>query len=172
MSWLRLWEYVFALPMDSMTKTAMRGDSAYRRWTETEYLLNRQLDILTLSMQILWAANGASGKPPKGPIMRDPDLRTAEQIEAEALRSQRLERFVEATRPGAGDSEYLRRLQESRDTETGPQKPSQARGNGPIKINPTQLTESEMDQLLAFRVIRDQAQQIAKNDKAGQKPQE
>ncbi|MGI5515291.1 hypothetical protein [Streptomyces sp. CA-106131] len=172
MSWLRLWEYVFALPMESMTKAAMRGDSGYRRWTETEYLLNRQLDILTLSMQILWAANGVSGKPPKGPIMRDPDLRTAEQIEAEALRSQRLERFVEATRPGAGDSEYLRRLQESRDAGKDAPAPAQSFGNGPIKVNPQQLSPSEMDQLLAFRVIRDQAQQIAKNDKAGQKPQE
>jgi hypothetical protein len=172
MSWLQLWEFVFALPLDSMTKCAMRGDSSYRRWNEQHYLLNRLLDIQMLTMQIHWAANGVGGKPPRGPLVTDPDLRTAEDIAAEQLRSERLKRFVEATRPGAEDSEYLARLREITESAADAPAPVQGPGNGPVRVSPQQLSPAEMEQLLAFRAMREQAQQIAQQDKAAEEPQE
>lgn len=172
MSLLRLWEFVRALPMDSMTKCALMGDGSYRRWTETNYLLNRLLDVSMLQMQIIWAANGVSGKPPKGPLVRDPELRTAEQIDTEIERRARMEKFIRATRPGAGDSEYLSRLREIASSGQDTTPPAPLAGRGPVRVDPKQLSQSEMDQLLAFRAIREQATQVARQDKAAEEPRE
>lgn len=169
MSWLRLWEFVFALPLESMSKSALRGDQSYRRWSERDYLLNRQLDMTTMLVQLTWAAHGFSGKAPRGPLVKDPELRTDAELRAEQEQQERFRKFVEATRPGAQDSEYLDRL---RELATAEHQTVQINGNGPVKANPKQLSQAEMDQLMAFRAMREQAQQIAKADKAAGEPRE
>ncbi|MEU5030167.1 hypothetical protein [Streptomyces milbemycinicus] len=119
MSWLELWEFVQALPYDSMTRSAMAGDHAHRRWTEAEYMQASALSLMQHMIQVLWAAH-LEGKPPKVVPWSLPDLRAPEQLAEDEARQQRQtalrSRFHEATRPGAQqDSEYARRLAQARE---------------------------------------------------------
>ncbi|MFG2380556.1 hypothetical protein [Streptomyces avermitilis] len=119
MSWLELWEFVQALPYDSMTRSAMAGDHTRRRWTETEYMLAQALSVMQFTNQVLWAAH-LEGKPPKVVPWALPDLRTPEQLAEDEAREARQAamraRFHAATQPGAQqDPEYARRLAEARE---------------------------------------------------------
>lgn len=117
MSWLELWEFVLALPLNSMTMSVRRGDHGLRRWTETEYLLRQQIDLLSAQYMALCKAN-FEGEPQKPDLWPMPDLRSPEEIESERdlaeARAERLRRFREATKPGATDAGYARRLEEAR----------------------------------------------------------
>ncbi|MEV5472960.1 hypothetical protein AB0L66_11460 [Streptomyces sp. NPDC052207] len=75
MSWLELWEFVQALPPDSMTRAAMVGDRTQRRWTEMHYMQASALSLMQHMIQIMWAAH-LEGKPPKVTPWTLPDLRT------------------------------------------------------------------------------------------------
>ncbi|MGW3305881.1 hypothetical protein ACWDG9_04750 [Streptomyces sp. NPDC001073] len=115
MSWLELWEFVQALPYDSMTRSAMAGDHARRRWTEAEYMQASQLSLLQHVIQVLWAAH-LEGKPPKVTPWSLPDLRTPEQIAEDEIRKARRARYHAAMKPGAQqDPEYARRLAQARE---------------------------------------------------------
>ncbi|MFJ3665074.1 hypothetical protein ACIPSE_01320 [Streptomyces sp. NPDC090106] len=119
MTWLELWEFVEALPYDSMTRSALAGDHTRRRWTEAEYMQASSLSLMQHMIQVMWAAH-LEGKPPKVVPWTLPDLRTPEQLaEDEARKARRAAiqaHFREATRPGATpDPEYARRLAQARE---------------------------------------------------------
>lgn len=118
MTWLELWEFFLALPADSMTASALSGDHARRRWTERDYMQASLLSLQQFMIQVVWAGN-LEGKPPAITPWTLPDLRTAEQIEADQAREADLERrraaFRAATRPGATDPEYARKLEQARE---------------------------------------------------------
>ncbi|MEU6651274.1 hypothetical protein ABZ904_17975 [Streptomyces sp. NPDC046900] len=114
MSWLELWEFVLALPYDSMTKSALSGDHGRRRWTEADYMLARSLSIQHAMVRTLLAVNGV--KPhdlPKLVEWPEPDLRALEQIEADEALRQRQQRHLERTRPEPPDPEVMRKLHEA-----------------------------------------------------------
>lgn len=119
MTWLELWEFFLALPSDSMTYSAMSGDHSRRRWTELEHMLATSLTIQHQNVRMLLAVNGTkqSELPPLLEWSR-PDLRTLEQIAEDEAREAELSRrraaFYAATRPGANDSEYTRKLEQAR----------------------------------------------------------
>jgi hypothetical protein len=120
MSWLELWEFFLALPADSMTASAMSGDHARRRWTELEHMIATSLTIQHQAIRMLLAVNGS--KPSDLPPLLEwgrPDLRTPEQIEADEAREADIARrraaFYAATRPGATDPEYARKLEQARE---------------------------------------------------------
>jgi hypothetical protein len=114
MSWLELWEFFLALPADSMTASAMSGDHARRRWTEADYMLANALSLQQYMIQVLWAAH-LTGKPPEITPWKLPDLRTWEQIEADEDAEHQRAAFFAATRPGAADTVYARKLAAARD---------------------------------------------------------
>jgi hypothetical protein len=119
MSWLELWEFVQALPYDSMTRSSMAGDHTRRRWTEMHYMQASALSLMQYMTQVLWAAH-LEGKPPKLVPWSLPDLRTPEQLaEDEARKAREAARWAQyraATRPGATpDPEYARRLAQARE---------------------------------------------------------
>ncbi|MET9848866.1 hypothetical protein [Streptomyces ossamyceticus] len=116
MTWLELWEFVEALPYDSMTRSALAGDRTRRRWTEAEYMQAHGLTLMQHMIQVMWAAH-LEGKPPKVIPWSLPDLRSPEQVAKDEDRKQaRRRRYFEATRPGAVmDPEYARRLAEARE---------------------------------------------------------
>ncbi|GAA5078572.1 hypothetical protein [Streptomyces similanensis] len=120
MSWLELWEFVQALPYDSMTGSAMAGDHTRRRWTEMHYMQASALSLMQYMTQVLWAGQGLEGKPPKLVPWTLPDLRTPEQLAEDEAREARQAairtRFYEATRPGAAaDPDYARCLAQARE---------------------------------------------------------
>ncbi|MFE4991430.1 hypothetical protein ACFRH4_08770 [Streptomyces mirabilis] len=113
MSWQELWEFVQWLPHDSMTKAALSGDRARRRWSETHYMLARSLTIQHEIVRTLLNANGV--KPhdlPRRFEWPEPDLRSQEQIEADEERWKRQQRHLQKTRPQPPDPELMRRLHE------------------------------------------------------------
>ncbi|MDX3712729.1 hypothetical protein PV733_28080 [Streptomyces europaeiscabiei] len=119
MSWLELWEFVEALPYDSMTRSALAGDHTRRRWTEQHYMQASSLSLQQQIIQVLWAAH-LEGKPPQVTPWTLPDLCTPEQLAEDEARQARQEairaRFHAATRPGAQqDPEYARRLAQARE---------------------------------------------------------
>ncbi|WP_448319228.1 hypothetical protein [Streptomyces sp. CO7] len=119
MTWLELWEFVQALPHDAMTKAVAAGDHGLRRWTETDYLLRGVHDHLQYLVQVSWVGHRLQGKPPDFVSWPLPDLRSPEEIEEEqrtALeRSTKARRFIEATKPGAQDPEYAKKLAAARE---------------------------------------------------------
>ncbi|MFI5974808.1 hypothetical protein [Streptomyces sp. NPDC051452] len=120
MSWLELWEFVQALPFDSMTHSARRGDYARRRWTEMHYMQASALSLMQFMTQVMWAGQGLEGKPPKLVPWAPPDLRTPEQLaEDEARKTREAARWAQfraATRPGARqDTEWAQRLAQARE---------------------------------------------------------
>ncbi|GDY74115.1 hypothetical protein SAV31267_036000 [Streptomyces avermitilis] len=76
MSWLELWEFVLALPYDSMTKSAMAGDHGRRRWTESDYMLRELLAVAQFQARIAWAGHHIEGKVPDLPLWEEPDRRS------------------------------------------------------------------------------------------------
>jgi hypothetical protein len=119
MSWLELWEFVEALPYDSMTRSALAGDHTRRRWTEAEYMQASSLSLMQHMIQVMWAAH-LEGRPPNVVPWTLPDLRTPEQLAEDEARKARQAtiqaRYREATRPGAApDPEYARRLAQARE---------------------------------------------------------
>lgn len=120
MSWLELWEFVQALPYDSMTRSAMAGDHTRRRWTEMHYMQASALSLMQFMTQVMWVGQGLEGKPPKPTPWTLPDLRTPEQLaEDEARKARKAALWAQyraATRPGAApDPEYARRLAQARE---------------------------------------------------------
>ncbi|BAC73221.1 hypothetical protein AQJ43_23775 [Streptomyces avermitilis] len=114
MSWLELWEFVLALPYDSMTKSAMAGDHGRRRWTESDYMLRELLAVAQFQARIAWAGHHIEGKVPDLPLWEEPDRRSPEQIEADrelaVARAERARKYHEATKPGSQDTEYAKKL--------------------------------------------------------------
>lgn len=119
MSWLELWEFFQALPFDSMTRSALAGDHAHRRWSESDYMLREVLSLLQFQSRIAWVGHQLKDKPPDLHLWDMPDLRSPEEAEAEqelaAARAERARKFREATRPGGGDTEYARKLAAARE---------------------------------------------------------
>ncbi|WP_430376691.1 hypothetical protein [Streptomyces sp. B1-3] len=119
MTWLELWEFVEALPYDSMTRSTLAGDRTRRRWTEHDYMQASMLSLQQHLIQVIWAAH-LEGKPPQVSPWPLPDLRSLEQLaEDEARKARQADarrRYFEATRPGAPqDTEHARRLAQARE---------------------------------------------------------
>jgi hypothetical protein len=113
MSWSRLWDFIEALPYDSMTRSALAGDRTRRRWTEMHYMQASALSYMQFMTQVMWAGQGLNGKPPKFMPWSLPDLRTPEQIAEDEAHAQRAAKFLASVRPPAPDPEIERRLREA-----------------------------------------------------------
>jgi hypothetical protein len=110
MSWLRLWELFLALPDDSMTWSVLSGDHGRRRWTERDYLIAALVERQQDTVQMLFNINSDGSHKMLYPPVNRPDLRTSEQIEAEAEQERRRAAFVAATRPRPVDPEIEQKL--------------------------------------------------------------
>ncbi|MBK3573172.1 hypothetical protein JHN63_04910 [Streptomyces sp. MBT65] len=114
MTWLELWEFLLALPSDSMTYSAMSGDRFRRRWTERDEMQALALDLLQEQIRALLLVNEVSpSNVPKTIPWPRPDRRTPEQIAEDEARAERAARFLASLRPPAPDPEVERRLREA-----------------------------------------------------------
>ncbi|MFF3558974.1 hypothetical protein ACFYXS_02880 [Streptomyces sp. NPDC002574] len=111
MSWLELWEFVLALPSDSMTMAAQSNDLARRRWTERDYMQASSLSLMQQMIQILWASH-LQGRPPRSSPWPLPDLRSLAQIEADEALDRLMRTYLQATRPPPPDPDMERLLHE------------------------------------------------------------
>ncbi|MFJ9353764.1 hypothetical protein [Streptomyces mirabilis] len=113
MSWLELWEFLLALPHDSMTKAALSGDRARRRWSEHDHMIATSLTLQHELVRALHLLRGVSPHDlPRLFEWAGPDLRSQEQIEADEERWKRQQRHLQKTRPQPPDPELMRRLHE------------------------------------------------------------
>ncbi|MFE7762935.1 hypothetical protein [Streptomyces sp. NPDC057438] len=120
MSWLELWEFVLALPSDSMTRSTMAGDRTLRRWTDRDYLMAALIERQQDAIQLLFNIHSEKKITELYPPVNRPDLRTPEQLAEDEARKARQavakRRYFEATRPGAPqDTEHARRLAQARE---------------------------------------------------------
>lgn len=100
MNWAELRDLVDALPEDSATVAAERGDEE-NRWTSSTYVGAATYNALLMIVQILWTAH-LKGKPPAmEPIQ--PPRQTQQDIDDEQVveAQRRSEEYLDSFSPGA-----------------------------------------------------------------------
>lgn len=106
MSWLELLCLIEGLPADSATKAALAGDTEGRRWTQQDWLLTYQINLLQLLIRIQWAAGGIKGAAPDLHQVNVPALKRA-PTEQDVRRGRQLEQLAQyrpkRDAPGPGD---------------------------------------------------------------------
>lgn len=106
MSWLELLCLVEGLPADSATKAALAGDTEGRRWTQQDWLLTYQINLLQLLIRIQWVAGGIKGAAPDLHQVNVPALKRA-PTEQDVRREKQLQQMAQyrpkRAAPGSGD---------------------------------------------------------------------
>lgn len=101
MNWAELRDLVKALPEDSASKAAERGDEEQHRWTAATYLQAAQYNALLMLVQILWTAH-LKGKPPEMEPVQPPQLTQQKADDEEASEQQRRsEEYLNSFSPGS-----------------------------------------------------------------------
>lgn len=104
MNWAELRDLVDALPDDSATRAAERGDEE-SRWTAATYVGAASHNVLLMIVQILWAAH-LKGKPPEMNPIQPPQLSKPDVDEEQAAEAQRRsEEYLNSFSPGTPQSD-------------------------------------------------------------------
>ncbi|MEU0783549.1 hypothetical protein ABZ341_18485 [Streptomyces sp. NPDC006173] len=99
LNWAELRDLVDALPEDSATKAAERGDEE-NRWTAATYVGAASYNVLLMLVQILWTAH-LQGKPPQMEPIQPPRLAQQDVDEEQTVEAQRRsEEYLNQFSPG------------------------------------------------------------------------